>query len=241
MSNSNSVKISFRLYPTRPHDCSYLPDEVSTTIFVDPNFAMNNQIYGKLLSLGFRRSETYVYKPHCDACSECISLRLPVNHFYPNRSQRRTWKKNSDLHVVEVPAIFNDHHFQLYSKYISARHKDGDMFPPSEEHLNTFLSCKWSDTRAFEFRLSGDLLAVMLTDFFSEGISAVYTFFDPDDEKRSLGTYAVLWLLQEAYKRQLEHVYLGYWIRDCPKMNYKTQYQLSEILKNKEWVVLEDN
>lgn len=226
-----------RFFLTVPHACSYLEDREATTLFLDPQEPPGQGVYDALALLGFRRSGRHLYRPHCEGCQACVSVRIPVADFAPNRTQRRLLRRNADLTLEERPASFDPEHYALYARYIRARHPDGDMFPPSHEQYRTFLTLDHPYARLLEFRLDGRLLAVAAIDLLGHGLSAIYTFFEPspDVEQRSLGTYAVLALVERARQRQLPHVYLGYWIRECRKMNYKRAFQPLEYLDGRHW------
>lgn len=226
-----------RFFLTVPHACSYLPGREATTLFLDPQEPPGQGVYDALAVLGFRRSGRHLYRPHCESCSACISVRIPVDEFAPNRTQRKLLKRNADLSVRERPAAFVNEHYELYARYIRMRHADGDMFPPSREQYRTFLNLDHPYARLLEFRLRGKLLAVAAIDLLSHGLSAIYTFFDPsaEYESRSLGTYAVLHEVNLARQHGLPHVYLGYWIRECRKMNYKRAFQPLEYLDGRSW------
>lgn len=224
-----------KFYATQPHSCSYLPDEQATTLFLDPSQPMNVQLYAELSDLGFRRSGDHLYRPHCQNCNACVPARIPVADFSPNRQQRKAWRRNADLQVQRVRPSFREEYYALYVRYIEQRHADGDMYPPSREQFSTFLVRDLPFCYFFEFRLEGRLLALAVADQLSSGLSAVYTFYDPDEERRSLGRYAVLWEIAECQRLGLASVYLGYWIKKCRKMNYKTQYRPLELLINQRW------
>ncbi len=227
-----------KFYATQPHACSYLPDEQATTLFLDPSQPMDVQVYAELSEMGFRRSGDHLYRPHCQRCSACIPARIPVNAPQLSRQQKRILKRNADLQVRGVRPAFSEELYALYANYIEKRHADGDMYPPSREQFNTFLVRDLPFSRFYEFRLDGRLLAVAVTDVLPNGLSAVYTFYDPDEERRSLGRYAILWQMGEAARLGLKAVYLGYWIKNCRKMNYKTEYRPIELLVNQRWVTL---
>ncbi|MDO3382062.1 arginyltransferase [Gilvimarinus algae] len=229
---------SLKLFATAPHPCSYLAGEEATTVFIDPAARIDQALYSELSQLGFRRSGGHLYRPHCASCQACISCRIPVQLFRPSRSQKRCIKRNSDLDIALVDNIFTDEHYQLYADYIHARHSDGDMYPPTREQFETFLSPEWGATRYIEYRLKGQLVGVAVCDQLNDGLSAVYTFFDDSQSKRSLGAYAILAQIEKAHALGLKYVYLGYWIRHCRKMAYKTQYRPLEMLVNKRWVRL---
>ncbi|AJE15405.1 MULTISPECIES: arginyltransferase [Stutzerimonas] len=227
-----------KFYATQPHPCSYLPDEQATTLFLDPSQPMDVQVYAELSEMGFRRSGDHLYRPHCQRCSACIPARIPANALLPSRQQKRIIKRNADLKVQAVRAGFTEEYYSLYATYIEKRHADGDMYPPSREQFNTFLVRDLPFSRFYEFRLDGRLLAVAVTDVLPNGLSAVYTFYDPNEERRSLGRYAILWQVAEAARLGLKAVYLGYWIKNCRKMNYKTEYRPIELLVSQRWITL---
>lgn len=226
-------------FATPAHDCSYLPDREATTMFVDPRASIDKKLYSQLTSLGFRRSGSHYYRPHCEACNACTPVRLNVNNFRPDRSQRRVMKKNSDLECTLVPAAFRESYYQLYANYVEQRHKDGDMYPPSREQFTSFLIEGATDSLFLEIRKDGELVALAAVDSLDDGLSAIYTVFDPDLEHRSLGTFAVLWQIEEARRRGLAHLYLGYWIKECRKMSYKTRFRPIEALHDGQWRVTE--
>jgi arginine-tRNA-protein transferase len=215
-------RLSF--FATPEHECSYLPDRQAITLFADPNARFDNHMYSILAQYGFRRSGRHIYRPSCPACEACIPVRVPVDEFQPNRSQRRNWNRNHDLSVRELPSEFNAEHHVLYCKYIEDRHPAGGMDDPDPEKYMEFLTCEWSETRFIEFRLNGQLASVAVVDELDSGFSAVYTFFDPALAKRGLGTYAILWEIEASRRQGLPWLYLGYWIEACPKMRYKMDY-----------------
>lgn len=226
-----------RFFLTVPHDCSYLPDREATTLFLDPQEAPLPGVYDSLSLLGFRRSGRHLYRPHCEGCNACRSVRIPVERFEPNRTQRRVLRRNSDIQTRVVNASFNSRHYALYANYICHRHADGDMYPPSHEQYRTFLTLNESYAFLLEFTLGDELVAVAAFDQLEHGISAIYTFFatDPAFEKRSLGTLAILKLIEIARTQALPHLYLGYWIEECRKMNYKKHFSPVEVLSGRHW------
>ncbi|MBI2381084.1 MAG: arginyltransferase [Gammaproteobacteria bacterium] len=230
-----------KFYATPPHACSYLPQETAVTAFVDPEARLTPGLYSALALHGFRRSGEHIYRPHCGSCQACIPVRIPVADFLAqslSRRFRRINAANADLDVRIRMAEFNPEHYALYARYVSLRHHDGDMYPPSETQYRNFLLSSWADTEFVEFRLAGRLLAVAVTDIMNNGLSALYTFYEPDEEARSLGTYAVLWQIDETMRRRLPHLYLGYYIRQCRKMSYKRHYRPQELLVNGQWTLL---
>ncbi|MCH8497583.1 MAG: arginyltransferase [Marinobacter sp.] len=222
-------------FATPPHECSYLDDREATTMFVDPRAQVDRRLYSQLTELGFRRSGSHYYRPHCEGCQACIPVRIPVAAFEPDRNQRRVLQKNRDLSGQFVPAQFNESYYALYARYISGRHADGDMYPPSREQFTSFLVEGASDSEFLEMRLGQYLVGLSVVDRLTDGLSAIYTLFDPDMEHRSLGTLGVLWQIEEARRCGYSYIYLGYYIRDCRKMNYKTRFQPIEALIDGKW------
>ncbi|SFC05101.1 arginine-tRNA-protein transferase [Marinospirillum celere] len=228
---------SLRFYQTMPHACSYLPNREATTLFLDPQQPLTLEVYDSLTQVGFRRSGRHLYRPHCQNCNACQSVRISVPEFKPSRQQRKIWNRNQDLTAWVVNTRFTEEYYALYEEYLEARHADGDMYPPSVEQFRSFLLLSEPWARLVEFRdEQHQLLAVAAMDRLSRGLSAIYTFYSPEENRRSLGVYAVLWQIELAKKLGLPHVYLGYWIKNCRKMNYKQNYQPLEILQQQEWI-----
>lgn len=231
---STVQKLAF--FATPPHHCNYLPDREATTLFADPRFPKNTRLYTALADSGFRRSGEHLYIPHCSGCSACIPVRIPVSDFSPGRSQKRALNRNRDLTVHEHPSEYNETHFRLYEKYLAARHPGGGMDNPTPESYMNFLTASWADTVFFEFRLEGALLGVSVADRLENAYSAVYTFFDPElARRRSPGRFTILYLVEAARCRGFDWVYLGYWIKECRKMNYKSEYRPLEYFYNNDW------
>ena len=222
-------------YISGAQPCSYLPAQQALNLFADPGAVMNRELYSVLCELGFRRSGEYVYAPRCPGCQACLPVRLPVTDYQPDRSQRRNSKSNQSLQVEIVDTRFRDEHFHLYQRYIHSRHHDGSMAAPDPEKFERFFTSSWSDTRYVEFRLQKKLLAVAVIDLLRDGLSAVYTYFDPEEQQRGLGVYAVQWQIAETQRRGLSHLYLGYFIRDCAKMSYKSRYRPLEFFHADRW------
>lgn len=224
-----------KFFTTPPHACSYLDNKQAITLFADPEAVMSNPLYNQLSSYGFRRSGNYIYKPQCLQCQACISVRIPVHHFKQNRQQKRVWLKNQDLRVHRIKAGYYQHHYDLYAHYIRSRHSDGDMYPPSVAQYLSFLFSDWSDTHLYEFWLEDRLVAVATCDTLKNGLSAVYTFYDARLEKRSIGTYAILWQIEHTKQIGLDYLYLGYWVDGSPKMAYKKNFSPLEALIDQVW------
>ncbi len=232
MSNMQTL----RFYVTPSHNCSYLPNQKAKTLFVDPQKRVTNETYSQLSELGFRRSGGHIYRPHCEGCQACQSIRIPVADFKPSKSQRRILNKNRDLKVLRKFPMMDREYFALYQDYIDKRHADGDMYPPTPEQFNQFLVEGVLDSWFYEFRNANNrLLAVAVTDHLNQDMSALYTFYAPDEESRSLGTFAILWQIEEAKRRGMHYLYLGYWVKSCRKMNYKTAFKPLELLIDGHW------
>ncbi|MDH5471734.1 MAG: arginyltransferase [Gammaproteobacteria bacterium] len=227
---------SLSLYLTAEHSCGYYADRNSANIIPDPQIQMNKNLYSFLVSKGFRRSGNFVYRPHCPACQACIACRIKVSGFQPNRNQRRCLKKNRDLITRITPACYTEEYFDLYRRYLNVRHHDGSMANPEPNDFQQFLLCDWRQSLFIESRVANRLICVTVADHLADGLSAVYTFFDPDENKRSLGTHAILQQIWFTQIYQLPHVYLGYWIRNHPKMNYKNNFQSLQLYQENQWV-----
>lgn len=230
----------FPLYLTPPHPCSYLEDRQATTLFIDPRFPLQMADYAQLAELGFRRSGSYVYRPECGDCHWCIPVRVPVARFRPNRSQRRCLRANADLAITETAAVFSEEHFRLYRRYMSARHAGGGMDKDDPEAYLSLISAPWCDSRLLEFRLQGRLLAVAAVDRFPRGLSAVYTFFEPEQARRGLGVFAVLTGIRRVREAGQEYLYPGFWNPRSPKMAYKSGFRPLEYFGAQGWRPLED-
>lgn len=226
------------LYLSLPHACSYLPGRMATTLFVDPHHLMTPELHARFTRHGFRRSGDLVYRPHCPDCAACLSARIPVASFQPSRGQRRAWKRNGDVRVIAREPVFDEQHYALYLRYQEARHPGSGMSNPSPERYLHFLVGRGVRTVFYELRAGPDLLGVAVVDCLPDALSAVYTFYDPSLTERSLGVYAVLWQIQHARELSLPWVYLGYWIKNSVKMNYKSRFRPLEIYHQGRWSLL---
>ncbi len=239
MNTSSQDQPSFFL--STPHACSYLDGQIATTLLVDPRINIDQDSYDALVKRGFRRSGKMVYRPHCSNCQACVPVRLPAKAFKPNRAQRRTWKRNQDLEIRPIKPVADNEHFDLYQRYQSLRHSGGSMDDPDPEKFHDFLVRSPSNTVFLDMRLDGELVCVAVADQLKDAISAIYTYFDPQLSHRSLGTYAVLWEIAHAVKQQHDWVYLGYWIEQCKKMSYKSDYRPIQGYVEGRWIPLFDS
>lgn len=225
---------SLRLLMGSAHACGYLPERHARSAFVDPAFALEPGLYGALLEQGFRRSGDYAYRPMCVNCRACHSARIVANEFLPDRAQRRCRKRNADLSLT-ICGELTDEHYALYRRYLAARHPGGGMDPDDAEAFREFLGCGWGRTEFWEFRAGPVLKAVAVVDRIPRGLSAVYTFFEPAEPARGLGSYAILSQIERAQAERLPYVYLGYWVPGSAKMDYKKAYHPMEVLQPSGW------
>lgn len=245
MSQLNDIPLAtLHFYVTAPYTCSYLPDLLARSQVAAPNLLITPPVYSELVQHGFRRSGTYTYRPRCDTCQACIPLRVAAREFTRSRSQRRAWKQHEGLCASLHDLQDQPEYYELYQRYQTARHKNGGMDNDDYESYQSFLLNSNVDSMLVEFRdadsdgAPGKLRMVSVIDLLHDGISSVYTFFDPDLEHSSFGVYNVLWQIDLCHQLKLDYVYLGYWIKDSQKMSYKTQYQPAQGLIDGSWQAL---
>lgn len=229
-----------RYYRTAVYPCSYLANQRAVSQVATPPQLISSEIYSELVRYGFRRSGLFTYRPHCESCSACVPVRLPVVRFAPSRSQRRSIKAHGALQARELPLTDVAEHYQLYRRYQQARHAGGGMDQDDHEQYVNFLLQSGVDTRLIEFSENGVLRMVSIIDVLSDGLSSVYTFYDPDLPGASLGTYNILWQIAQCAANGLPYLYLGYWIRDSRKMAYKARFRPIEGLIDGVWRELDD-
>lgn len=217
------------------HQCLYFADREARTQLLHPYEPRSAEDYALLARAGFRRSGPDIYRPRCDACQACVPTRVAVDRFRWGRRFRRVLKKNVDLTVSVRPAEVDDACFDLYARYIRGRHRDGEMYPPSRSQLDHIARSDWAGTFFLNAWLGGRLVATAVTDTHAHGLSAIYTFFDPELSDRSLGVFAILQQVEECRRRGLPHLYLGFWIAESPKMRYKIDYQPLQLLVGGSW------
>jgi arginine-tRNA-protein transferase len=230
------VQQRIKLYQGSVSECSYLENRQAVNIYADPHHPQPRAVYNQLIKRGFRRSGEYVYRPGCNDCSACTPVRILANEFIARRTDKRNLAANADLQVEYLTAAYTDEYFDLYERYLSARHPAGGMDNPDPEDFSRFLLNPWGETLFLTVRKNDVLIAVAVTDATIDGLSAVYTFFDTELHARGLGRYCILQQINLCNSMAYPYLYLGYWVDGSQKMQYKTDFRPQEHFSGHEWV-----
>jgi leucyl-tRNA---protein transferase len=229
-----------RFFYSAPAPCPYMPGRIERRIFADLTGPRAPQGYDMLSEAGFRRSLGFAYRPACPGCNACVAVRIPATGFEEDAKWKRVRRTNADLTATVRPAAATAEQFALFERYQQGRHGDGEMARMDFADYRTMVEVGVIDSMVVEFRdAERKLVGACLADKLGIGMSAVYSFFDPDQDRRSLGSYMILWLVDECRRIGLPHVYLGYWIAECRKMAYKTRFRPIEALTRDGWQALE--
>ena len=234
--NQNPDTPAVRFYKTPPVTCPYLPHRTEQLVFTYLTGTNADTTHSLLAHAGFRRSHGIAYRPDCENCAKCVPIRVRVKDFKPNRSHKRIIQRNAELSCFLQPTIATQEQFELFQSYQAARHSDGKMASMNFEEYTAMIEDTPVRSMVLEYReANGELFAAALTDQLKDGLSMVYSFFQPGAERRSPGIWIILEHIERARKQHHSHIYLGYWIQDCAKMSYKNQFQPVEALATGSW------
>jgi len=231
-----------QFYVTTPYPCGYIAKNLAQSLIATPHQLVDAAVYSELISQGFRRSGKFAYRPHCEYCNACVPVRIVLDQFMPTRSQKRAYKQHSDLTANILPLSYHQTHFELYAQYQALRHTADQDFKQNNyaneaEQYQQFLCQSNVESLMIEFRnVQNQVKIVSVIDIVRDGISAVYTFYNANDQKTSYGTHAIMWLINWAKGLNLPYLYLGYWVEGSQKMAYKEKFNVQEKLVDGTWL-----
>lgn len=241
-----------QFFITAPAPCPYLPGKLERKVFTHLISPDAQQLHESLTQGGFRRSQNIAYRPACEGCSACVSVRIPVRRFRWKRAFRRAWRANCGIAADGLRAKATSEHYGLFRRYIEARHGEGGMADMTFLDFTSMIEETFVNTQLIEYRARpeislappdlrrGKLIAVALTDVLGDGLSMIYSFFDPDYSVRSLGTFVILEHVERTRRMGLEYLYLGYWVPGSSKMDYKARFVPQERLLRQGWTLFDE-
>ena len=238
----------YQFYISDPAPCPYISGQTERKVIAYPTGQHAQEQFDNLVENGFRRSQNIAYRPMCEECQACQATRIVVEKFNMTQSMKRIWKKNNDIEAVEVGNVATQEQYELFQKYIKTRHANDAMANMKFDDYNEMISESSVETGILEFRKrnvknnidENKLIAAVLFDRMSDHLSMVYSFFDPLESKRSLGTYIILHHIRKTQREGLQYCHLGYWIQQSQQMKYKNRYLPQERFINNKWVMFRE-
>ena len=237
MNKPINIFSNLNFHRSLPRQCPYIPGKKEYLLFTDLTKFVNKKTLEKLISEGFRRSENIFYKPNCKNCNSCISTRIIVKNFNLTKKFNRIIKKNQDIEFKVLKPKTNHEHFKLFKNYLKLRHRKGEMSDMTYLDFRTMLEISTVETKILHLYKNSEFIGAMLYDVYENSFSANYSFYNPKYKNKSLGTFLILKLIEQAKKDKKKYLYLGYYIKECKKMSYKVNFKPIEVLKKKNWEI----